>query len=92
MRHQGLIPWDDDIDLCMFESDEEKLLALRPIFEKHGLKLIVNKTFGYRIFHETESMELKDRVFTEDAHRYPFCDIFIMTIKKNKILIKEKNA
>jgi len=38
-RHQGMIPWDDDLDVMIEEADEERLLALVPLFEEFGLML-----------------------------------------------------
>lgn len=41
-RHGGLIPWDDDIDLVIFEQDEEKLCRLQYFFEKLGYEFNYN--------------------------------------------------
>lgn len=47
VRHGGLIPWDDDLDICMMKKDIPKLKKLMNKFDKDGYEISYEDLEGY---------------------------------------------
>ena len=70
VRHGGIIPWDDDLDLGIDKKNVKKFLSLKKVFSRCGYK-IVKTWFGYKIFN-------KNNPLVEGFdYAFPNCDIFI---------------
>jgi lipopolysaccharide cholinephosphotransferase len=71
VRHQGIIPWDDDADLVYYIEDEERILALSDEFAKYGFIL---------------SKSLHLRLYPSATQFYPFVDLFGYVLHSDQTL------
>lgn len=82
LRHGGLIPWDDDLDICIIDTDENKLNELKNLLEAEGLEIQFWKDI-YKIYPKNgiaiEDIRNNGELF---PFKYPFIDVFVVTLEK----------
>jgi len=85
VKNKELLPWLDNGDFCIMESEVNKLLKIKKIL-KHNSLGMVEWFGGYKIYNlNSTKIENKD-------YGYPFINIFICIKIDNKIVYKSKTA
>lgn len=83
VRHGGIIPWDDDVDITIEDKNLDKLLNLKSILNSKGYDLVKFK-FMYKIF------PINGKSYEKYPHKYPFLDIFIIKDFGNRYFYAEE--
>lgn len=83
IRHKGLIPWDDDLDIYMLDSDFSKLERAKEDFKKEGLLLYHYHKDTYKIF-EKDADRVRDPKNPKDflPFGFPAADLFTVVLQR----------
>lgn len=80
VRYQGIMPWDDDLDVCILDIDEKKLKNIKEDLDAAGLSIFEKDM--YKISFKDGTLIYKGNVLRQ--YTYPFLDVFIMSLEKKR--------
>ena len=81
-RHGGVVPWDDDLDLCLAGDDLPRFLALRETFLAEGIDLVAANGC-YKLFRAGGRP-----IDSQSPWTWPFVDLFVWDKIGSRLVIR----
>ena len=81
VRHNGIIPWDNDMDIMIFKEGYDKLLTIMEQFNSFDKFRIVNCSPGFKIFYNNVPY---GELFTYDYNKSEDCYMLSYPYVNNK--------
>ena len=80
VRHGGFIPWDDDLDVKMFEEDWKKFKAAFRENDRFFLQTMETEPYYFQAFAKLRDKHslIREKVPTHYSHNGAFIDIFVV--------------
>lgn len=90
IRHGGMIPWDDDLDVIIRVKDKKRFESLAKNLDEIGLELFIYDNYFYKIFPKNGTAIIQQNG-TPYRWKYPFMDVFIVNELNGLVRIVSHN-